>query len=54
MNFMLFIARQLREIMAQLGFRSLDEMVGRSDLLRKKESHAVMKLYFSCPFRYSL
>ena len=40
MNFMLFIARQLREIMAQLGFRSLDEMVGRSDLLKKKENHA--------------
>lgn len=40
MNFMLFIARQLREIMAQLGFRSLDEMIGRSDLLRKKEAHA--------------
>ena len=40
MNFMLFIARQLREIMASLGFRSIDEMVGRSDLLRKKKSHA--------------
>ncbi len=40
MNFMLFIARQLREIMASLGFRSLDEMVGRSDLIRKKACHA--------------
>ncbi|MBR1860791.1 MAG: glutamate synthase large subunit [Lachnospiraceae bacterium] len=40
MNFMLFIARQLREIMASLGFRSLEEMVGRSDLLRKKEKHS--------------
>lgn len=28
-----FIARELREIMAQMGFRTLDEMVGRSDLL---------------------
>ena len=40
MNFMLFIARQLREIMAENGFKCLDEMVGRSDLLKKKESHA--------------
>lgn len=32
-NFMRFIARELREIMAMLGFRTLDEMVGRSDLL---------------------
>ncbi|MBR4277085.1 MAG: glutamate synthase subunit alpha, partial [Lachnospiraceae bacterium] len=40
MNFMLFIARQLREIMAENGFKSLSEMVGRSDLLRKKETHA--------------
>ena len=40
MNFMLFIARQLREIMASLGFKSIDEMVGRSDLLRKKTNHA--------------
>ncbi|NUP99083.1 MAG: glutamate synthase subunit alpha, partial [Armatimonadetes bacterium] len=32
-NFMLYIAEELREIMAQLGFRTIDEMVGRSDLL---------------------
>ncbi len=37
MNFMLFIARQLREYMAKLGFRTVDEMVGRSDRLKKKE-----------------
>ncbi len=36
-NFMIFIARQLREYMARLGFRTVDEMVGRSDLLKKKE-----------------
>ncbi len=35
-NFMRFVAEELREIMAQLGFRHLDEMVGRSDLLRVK------------------
>lgn len=37
MNFMLFIARQLREYMAKLGVRTVDEMVGRTDLLKKKE-----------------
>ena len=36
-NFMLFIARQLREYMARLGVRSIDELVGRTDLLKKKE-----------------
>ncbi len=33
-NFMRFIARQLREILASLGLRSVDELVGRSDLLK--------------------
>ncbi|CUH95144.1 Ferredoxin-dependent glutamate synthase 1 [Propionispora sp. 2/2-37] len=36
MNFMRFIAQELREIMAMLGFRSLNEMVGRSDRLEMK------------------
>ena len=36
-NFMLFIARQLREYMAKLGVRTIEEMVGRTDLLKKKE-----------------
>ncbi|MCR4657228.1 MAG: glutamate synthase large subunit [Lachnospiraceae bacterium] len=36
-NFMRFIARQLREIMAGLGIRSVKELVGRSDLLKVKE-----------------
>ena len=34
---MLFIAEQLREILAKLGARTVDEMVGRSDLLKVKE-----------------
>ena len=29
-NFMRFIAQEVRELMAQLGFRTLDEMVGRT------------------------
>jgi glutamate synthase domain-containing protein 2/glutamate synthase domain-containing protein 1/glutamate synthase domain-containing protein 3 len=32
-NYMLFIAEELREIMAELGFRTIDEMVGRVDML---------------------
>ncbi len=36
MNFMYFIAQELREYMAKLGFRSVDEMVGRVDKLRQK------------------
>jgi glutamate synthase (NADPH) large chain len=32
-NFMRFIAQDLREHMAQLGFRKLTDMVGRADLL---------------------
>ena len=37
MNFMTFIAQQLREYMAKLGVRTVDEMVGRTDLLKKKD-----------------
>ena len=37
-NFFTFIATELREIMAELGFRSLDEMVGRSDRLQVNDA----------------
>ncbi len=37
-NFMRFIAEELREYMAKLGVRSVDELVGRTDLLCKKSS----------------
>ena len=37
MRYMTFIATQLREIMASLGFRTIDEMVGRTDCLTYKE-----------------
>lgn len=36
-NFMLFIAREVREYMAKLGVRSIEELCGRSDLLKLKE-----------------
>ena len=35
-NFMHFIAEELREIMASLGVRTIDELVGRTDLLKVK------------------
>ena len=38
-NFMRFIAEEVREIMASLGFRSINEMVGRTDVLEAR--HAV-------------
>ncbi len=34
-NFMLFIARELREYMAKLGVRTVDELVGRTDFLKQ-------------------
>ena len=35
-NFMRFIAQDLREYMAKLGVRSVDELVGRTDLLQAR------------------
>ena len=37
-NFMKFIAQELREYMAKLGIRTVDELVGRADLLKVKEN----------------
>ena len=37
-NFMRFIAQELREYMAKLGVRTVDELVGRADLLVEKPS----------------
>ena len=36
-NFMKFIAEELREYMAKLGVRTVDELVGRTDLLKRKD-----------------
>ncbi len=36
MNFMRFVAQQLREIMAKLGVATVDELVGRTELLRQR------------------
>jgi len=37
-NFMRFIAQEVRELMAQLGFRTLNEMIGRADRLDVKKA----------------
>jgi glutamate synthase (NADPH/NADH) large chain len=42
-NFMRFIAQDLRQIMAQLGFRTLTEMVGRVDRLEPRKAIAHWK-----------
>jgi glutamate synthase (NADPH/NADH) large chain len=34
-NFFTFIATEVREILAEMGYRSLDEIIGRSDLLER-------------------
>jgi glutamate synthase domain-containing protein 2/glutamate synthase domain-containing protein 1/glutamate synthase domain-containing protein 3 len=41
-NFMRFIAEEVRELMAQLGFRTIEEMVGRTDRL---ETHQAVEHY---------
>ncbi len=37
-NFMRFVAQEMREIMAELGFRTVNEMIGRTDVLDQKEA----------------
>ncbi len=38
MNFMLFVAQELREYMAKLGVRTVDELIGRIDLIKPKDN----------------
>jgi glutamate synthase (ferredoxin) len=42
-NFMKFIAQEVREIMATLGFRKISEMVGRTDILEVRKAVAHYK-----------
>jgi glutamate synthase domain-containing protein 2/glutamate synthase domain-containing protein 1/glutamate synthase domain-containing protein 3 len=37
-NFMTFIAQDVRELMAELGFRTIEEMVGRTDVLETNQA----------------
>jgi len=36
-HFFLFVAREVRELLSHLGVRSLDEVIGRRELLRRRE-----------------
>ena len=42
-NYFFLLAEEARELMAELGFRTMDEMVGRSDVLQLDESVAHWK-----------
>ena len=42
-NFMKFIAQEVRELMAHLGFRKLEDMVGRTDVLEPRKAVAHWK-----------
>ncbi len=49
-NFFTFLAQEVREILAQMGFATLDEIVGRTDLLEVKKDFVdtkIAKLDFS-------
>lgn len=37
-NFFHFLAEELREIMASLGFRTINEMIGRADMLKVRDN----------------
>lgn len=37
-NFMRFVAQEMREIMAKLGFKTINDMVGRTDKLKAKDN----------------
>jgi len=42
-NFFLFIAEEVRSLLARLGYRSLDEIVGRADLLQVRSDVQLTK-----------
>src|SRR5690606_27798490 len=43
-NLFQFIAEELREIMASLGFRTINEMVGKAQFLKRKEEISHWKI----------
>ncbi len=53
-NYLTFMAEELRTIMAQLGFRTVDEMVGKVELLklRQQPGHWKYKLVDLSPILY--
>jgi len=42
-NFFLFVAEEVRVVLAALGYRSLSEVIGRSDLLRRRRENTPRK-----------
>ena len=42
-NFFFFVAEELREIMASLGVRTLDELIGRADLLEADDGDRALE-----------
>ena len=44
-NFFRYIAEEVREYLAQLGFRSLDEAIGRTDVLQTRSAEAYWKAH---------
>lgn len=45
-NYFTFVAEEIREILAKLGYESLDDVIGRNDLLRVVESEFANKFNF--------
>jgi glutamate synthase (NADPH/NADH) large chain len=43
-NFFHFLAQDVREHLAQMGYRSLNEIIGRADLLQRKKPEGVSKI----------
>ncbi len=48
MNFMTFVAEELREIMAKLGIRTVDELVGRTDKITVREKQVTERAAKVC------
>ncbi|HEY9706818.1 MAG TPA: glutamate synthase-related protein, partial [Oculatellaceae cyanobacterium] len=42
-NFFFFVAEEVRSLLAQLGYRSLEEIIGRADLLKVRENVKLTK-----------
>ncbi|OLN23614.1 glutamate synthase large subunit [Domibacillus antri] len=54
-NYLTFVAREIREIMAELGFRTIDEMIGQKQVLKphaRKELHWKAKYLDLFPLLY--
>jgi glutamate synthase (ferredoxin) len=49
-NFMKFVAQDLREYMARLGVRTVDELVGRADFLKAKDTNLDLSNILESPY----